>query len=74
MASRTVCRQTLEVGAQCGSTARWELSGGRGVTRVPTGNIKILLGLIQIADSADTEWKDSCDWLFSYEAKNYHEV
>ena len=37
MASGPVCRQILEVGAQCGSAARWELSGGRGVTRVPTG-------------------------------------
>ena len=39
LASGAVCRQTLKVGAQCGSAARWELSGGRGVTRVPTGII-----------------------------------
>lgn len=29
--------QTPEVGAECVSSARWDLSGGRGVTRVPTG-------------------------------------
>lgn len=29
-------RYLLEVGAQCGNAARWELRGGRWVTGVPT--------------------------------------
>ena len=31
-----VCASTPEVGAQCGSSARWDLCGGRRVTGVPT--------------------------------------
>lgn len=42
MASRAVCRQILEVGAPCGSPASGDLSGGRGVTRVPTGILSII--------------------------------
>jgi hypothetical protein len=33
---RRVCASTPEVGAQCGSSARWDLCGGRRVTGVPT--------------------------------------
>ena len=32
----SVCASTPEVGAQCGSSARWDLRGGRRVTGVPT--------------------------------------
>jgi len=37
MAVTTVLRQTLKLGAGCGNSACPELSGGRGVTLVPTG-------------------------------------
>ena len=36
-----VCASLPKAGAQCGSSARWDLSGGRRVTGVPTG-IKLL--------------------------------
>ena len=32
----SVCASPPEVGAQCGSSARWDLCGGRRVTGVPT--------------------------------------
>jgi hypothetical protein len=32
-----VCAFLPKAGAQCGSSARWDLSGGRRVTGVPTG-------------------------------------
>jgi len=32
----TLCRHSLKVGAQCGSSARWDLCGGRGAIPVPT--------------------------------------
>jgi len=37
MAGTTVLRQTLKLGAGCGNSACPDLSGGRGVTLVPTG-------------------------------------
>ena len=37
ISAATLHRQTREVGAECVSSARSDLSGGRGVTRVPTG-------------------------------------
>ena len=37
LAATTLHRPTPEVGAECVSSARSDLSGGRGVTRVPTG-------------------------------------
>jgi len=37
MAGKTVLRQTLKLGAGCGNSACPELSGGQGVTLVPTG-------------------------------------
>jgi hypothetical protein len=37
LAATTLPRQIPEVGAECVSSARSDLSGGRGVTRVPTG-------------------------------------
>jgi transposase-like protein len=37
VSAATLHRQTPEVGAECVSSARSDLSGGRGVTRVPTG-------------------------------------
>ncbi len=37
---RSVCASTPEVGAQCGSSARWDLRGGRRVTGVPTATAK----------------------------------
>ncbi len=52
LASGAVCRQILEVGAQCGSAARWELSGGRGVTRVPTGIARTIPLKVEKADKA----------------------
>ena len=33
---QSVCASTPEVGAQCGSSARWDLCGGRRETGVPT--------------------------------------
>ena len=33
---RSVCASLPEVGAQCGSSARWDLRGGHRVTGVPT--------------------------------------
>ncbi len=32
----SVCASTPEVGAQCGSSARWDLRGGPSVRTVPT--------------------------------------
>src|SRR5215510_7026231 len=32
----TLCRHPPKVGAQCGSSARWDLSGGRGAISGPT--------------------------------------
>jgi hypothetical protein len=40
MAGTTVLRQTLKLGAGCGNSACPDLSGGRGVTLVPTGIYK----------------------------------
>ena len=37
---RSVCASTPEVGAQCGSSARWDLRGGRRVTGVPTATVQ----------------------------------
>jgi len=37
MAGTTVLRQTLKLGAGCGNSACPDLSGGQGVTLVPTG-------------------------------------
>jgi hypothetical protein len=37
VSATTLHRQTSKVGAECVSSARSDLSGGRGVTRVPTG-------------------------------------
>ena len=37
MAGTAFSRQVLEIGAGCGNSARPDLSGGRGETRVPTG-------------------------------------
>ena len=37
VSAATLHRQTPEVGAECVSSARSDLFGGRGVTRVPTG-------------------------------------
>src|SRR5262249_27238586 len=31
-----LCRHSPKVGAQCGSSARWDLCGGRGAISVPT--------------------------------------
>ncbi len=41
-AKRALLRQTPEAGARCVSSARRDLCGGRGVTRVPTA-IRLLL-------------------------------
>src|SRR5271166_5045126 len=38
LAKCAVCRQTPEVGAECGNPARSDLCGGTGVTRFPTAN------------------------------------
>jgi len=38
LAAAALCRQTLKVGAGCGSAARPDLCGGRLVTAVPTAN------------------------------------
>ena len=35
----SVCASTPEVGAQCGSSARWDLRGGRPVRAVPTATL-----------------------------------
>jgi hypothetical protein len=35
----SACASELEVGAQCGSSARWDLCGGRRVTGVPTATL-----------------------------------
>ena len=40
LAECAVCRQTPEVGAVCGNSARTDLCGGTGVTRFPTANTK----------------------------------
>ena len=37
MAGTTLSRQILEIGAGCRNSARPDLPGGRGATRVPTG-------------------------------------
>ena len=39
-ALRSVCASLPEVGAQCGSSARWDLCGGRPVRAVPTAKDK----------------------------------
>ena len=36
LARQALCRQTPNVGARCGNTARWDLCGGHMVTCVPT--------------------------------------
>src|SRR5208283_1648890 len=41
LAKCAVCRQTPEVGAECGNPARSDLCGGTGVTRFPTANNEI---------------------------------
>ncbi len=37
----SACASLPKAGAQCGSPARWDLSGGRRVTGVPTGIIRL---------------------------------
>ena len=44
LAQRAVRRQTLEVGALCGNSARTDLSGGRSAMNVPTGNVSAHTG------------------------------
>ncbi len=36
---QSVCASAPEVGAQCGSSARWDLCGGRRATGVPTAKV-----------------------------------
>ena len=40
LAKCAVCRQTPEVGAECGNSARSDLCGGRSAMAVPTANSK----------------------------------
>ncbi len=40
---RSVCASLPEVGAQCGSSARWDLRGGHRVTGVPTATAQITM-------------------------------
>src|SRR5262249_17905995 len=37
-----LCRHSPKVGAQCGSSARWDLCGGRGAISVPTAILALL--------------------------------
>jgi len=46
LAKCAVRRQTPEVGAECGNSARSDLCGGRSVMTVPTANTTKILGKI----------------------------
>jgi hypothetical protein len=51
----TICASLPEAGAQCGSSARWDLRGGRRVTGVPTA-IRGKLG----SESTDVTTSAAC--------------
>jgi hypothetical protein len=62
-------------GAQCVSSARWDLCGGRRVTSVPTATV-LGVGIVVGATLQDAGWiwKISGNWAFTEEVVNWERV